>query len=539
MSGKGLIIATDRIYRQKNYTVSLDDDNLSAYIDRNNHRICVINQNTPPHILGELWRYPIVIMTTQRYFRLQLDEIKALTKTRHTIVFDERPYFFDVDTIRITNLNDIASAIADGLPNTINQDDKQQLINQWSSINQSLQDALISNEKQNDSNDGKLQRYFCGYNDLSIDKTLVNDFFSMVDGYIKLLNAYNSSAGKTIGSIKQLMTEGIITSQKKKSKKSDDSYDNSYTVINCNIDKLTNIGAKVIILDGTADISPDYGYPKIFEFINMVDCSAFKRDLSKLTINIVDVDHTSKNSITKSSKVVDDIIDYVKAQPLDYNTVFTYSTIENKFSNDFRNVNHFGNIKGSNEYRNETCICQVGVNRLPDTVYTLYLNAIGQINDGDNNYINNRIYDNITTDGIMSEFLLSDIEQNIYRSKIRYIANTDNVTYMLILNAKLYPTLISMLTSRYEKLGARVNIIATPDNIVRRKKLERQHKEKTAYQLFDEWLSKQKVVRTVKAQTLKDEIGITKEQFRNINKLPQFTKYVRQSDKKGYYTIIV
>ena len=177
------------------------------------------------------------------------------------------------------------------------------------------------------------------------------------------------------------------------------------------------IGAKVFVLDGTADISPEYR----LKCIQMVNCSRFKRDLSKLTINIVNV-NTSKDRLLKNdektNKLIQTIIDYIKALPLNIDTVFTYQAIENEFIKDFANVAHLGDIKGRNDFRIVNNICQVGLNRMSELLYYLYANEIGMFNDTDKSLIK-RIYDKTTIDEIRCKMILADIEQNLYRCKIR------------------------------------------------------------------------------------------------------------------------
>lgn len=95
------------------------------------------------------------------------------------------------------------------------------------------------------------------------------------------------------------------------------------------------------------------------------------------------------------------------------------------------------------------------MNRLPDLTYLLYANAIGQINDNDNSLVN-RIYDSQTIDRIMYRQILADIEQNMFRSKIRNIDNEDHVTYTMFFDVKQYRPLIEMMQSRYGKQAHRL-----------------------------------------------------------------------------------
>lgn len=69
----------------------------------------------------------------------------------------------------------------------------------------------------------------------------------------------------------------------------------------------------------------------------------------ELTYNriILQCKHEQKQTIqngNKTDNLIKSIIDYIKSQPQNYDTIFTYQTIENKFKDQFKNVNHFGNI---------------------------------------------------------------------------------------------------------------------------------------------------------------------------------------------------
>lgn len=541
----GLIIVTDSVNRLNDYVSDGQNDNLIEYIQRNLHRLSILTGETISEEIKTLNYKPIVLMTTQRYFDLSRDEIINFTSNqkykRSKIVFDEKIYLLESKKLTVKSLNDISTALKEGLDNTVNPIDKEWLIEQYDTFNAKLQQRLNDNERENNNtNSFRREVYFdAGGLKLSEDDSR---FYALIESKEnnRKLRKYDAEALKNLKAIGKLVMNGAITSQKIKSKKSNQEYKNYFTVVTNNIDKLIDIGAKVFVLDGTADISPEYR----LKYVKIINCSQFNRDLSKLTINIVNV-NTSKDKLTRKSdktkEYIKTIINYITAQPLNINTVFTYQSIENKFKGKFDNIEHFGNIKGSNKYRDINNICQVGLNRWSELIYTLYANEIGICNDSDESIVK-RIYDKETIDNIRCRLILSDIEQNLYRCKIRNNDNTENCTYTLICSTsekteifENYQPLINMIKSRYEPHGAIVNVIDTPIEFKLLKANERQSKNTTGIQKFCIWLKKQPSGRLFKRSDLKNEIALTDSQFKELKKAGILNRL--RTQKQGVYQI--
>lgn len=271
---------------------------------------------------------------------------------------------------------------------------------------------------------------------------------------------------------------------------------------------------------------------------------SLKKDLSKLIINIVDV-NTSKDRLTRkgdqTEHLIQAIIDYIKAQPLNVDTVFTYQAIEKKFKEAFNNVEHFGNIKGSNDYRDVTNICQVGLNRWSELIYMLYANEIGQYNHPDKSF-NHRIYDKETIDNIRCRLILADIEQNLFRCKIRNSDNTEKCTYTLICSTsektgifENYQPLVNMIKARYESSGATVNVIDTPMEFKLLKAKERKTEKETSVQKFSEWLQNQPEGRLFKRADIKGECNMTDSEFKSLKNSGILNNF--KTEKQGVYVV--
>lgn len=531
----GLIVVTDAVERLYSYTTA-QDEQLTEYIQRNIHRISILSSATIATEAKILYTKPIVLMCSQRYFDLSADEIKQITATRKKIVFDEKPYIFDTYKLTIESLNNVDSALKEGLDDTVNQSDKALLVSGWETINTALQTALKENETLN--TDYKREAYF-NFSAFADTKT-AEVFFSLIGKYKPQLRKYNASIIKIIQAVKQLMTEGVITSQKAKYKNSGNSYDNYFTVLINNIDKLTTTDADVFVLDGTSDISPEYD----LNCVKKVDCRKFQPDLRCLTINIVNV-NTSKDRLTKSEDKIDSliktIIEYIKAQPQNINTVFTYKGIADKFKDIFDNVNWFGNIKGTNQYREVCHICQIGLNRYSDLTYMLYANVIGQCNDSNTGFIN-RTYSKETIDSIRCRLILADIEQNLYRCRIRDKDNKENCTYTLICNVdernrifEGYSPLLDMIKTRYQSLGATIRYINAPTQFKLLKAKERKTHSKTTVQKFEEWYKNQPKGRVFKRADIISECDMNESQFKDLKKTEILKDFA--TDKQGIYKV--
>ncbi len=531
----GLIVVTDEVERLNSYT-SAQNEQLTEYIRRNLHRISILSSATIADEAKVLSQKPIVLMCTQRYFDLSIDEIKQYTSTRKKIVFDEKPYIFDARKLTIEALNNVDSTLKTGLDDTVDQSDKELLVSGWETISTALQKALKINEVLN--TDYKREEYFNF--SAFVDVKTAEAFFSLIGKYKPQLRRYNAGITKTIDAIKQLMTEGVITSQKAKYKNSGNSYDNYFTVLINNIHKLTVTDAAVFVLDGTSDISPEYD----LNCVQKIDCRKFQPDLRCLTINIVNV-NTSKDRLTKSGDKTDSliktIIEYIKSQPQNINTVFTYKGIADRFKDVFDNVNWFGNIKGTNQYREVCHICQVGLNRYPDLTYMLYANAIGQCNDSNTGFTN-RTYSKETIDSIRCRLILADIEQNLYRCKIRSGDNKENCTYTLICNVdersrifEAYSPLLDMIKARYKSLGATVRYIDAPAQFKLLKAKERKTQNKTTVQKFEKWYKNQPKGRIFKRADIMSECNMNESQFKDLKKTDILKNFA--TDKQGIYKV--
>lgn len=110
-----LMVVTDQISNLKEY---VSTDELAEYINRNQSKLTLLTSDNIGSELKTLHLKNIVLMTTQRYFNLTVDEIRELTKNRKIIIFDEKPYFNEQIKINIKTFNDVDTALHNALDNT-------------------------------------------------------------------------------------------------------------------------------------------------------------------------------------------------------------------------------------------------------------------------------------------------------------------------------------------------------------------------------------------------------------------------------------
>ena len=519
-----LIIITDQISNLKDY---IEVDELSEYINRNQDKFTLLTSDNIGTELKTLYLKNIVLMTTQRYFNSTVEEIKELTKNRKIIIFDEKPYFNEQFKITIKTFNDIDTALHIALDNTIEPLNKEWLVSQWELLRAKFQAIIREYEQQNIN--GKLETWHYKENDAISD----NDerFINLINQYRLNLQKYDINSYKNILAIIQIVYEGAtFTSYKVKSRAKEQKYENYFTVLMDNKTKLTNTGAKIYILDGTSDISPEY---KI-SYVNLIDCSKFLLPLNKLIINCINLS-TSRTRFDKAdkNKYIECIADYIKSLPDKCDAVFTYQKIETMLKKHFDNVNHFGNIKGKNDYRDKTNIVQIGLNRYSDLAYILQA-SYNQLEKYNGQKVT--IAASYTkVENVMYNTILADLEQNLYRTKIRNVDNIDTVTYTIFFNTNQYSRLIELLKIRYGTYGATINVIDTPLEFKLFKADERKKEKETSIQKFNKWLKSQPKGRVFRRADIKKECNITDADFKSLKNSGILNNF--KTEKQGVYIV--
>ena len=492
----------------------------------------------------------ILFMTTQRYFAMSAEEISAFLPwdggRRSKIIIDEKAQTLTQTNINLKNLNDIDTALVNGIDN-LYPDDKAWCISEWRNFRQHLETVMDTYETMCK---GRLEVW---HKDSRCCITANDErFYAFLEKYSAELKRKNQLFFSDLKAIHQIITDGaIFHCQKrgnKKSASSGEKYDKSFSVIRDNSSTLNQFKtADVFILDATADITPDYQFP----YIEIIKDKKFDTDLSNLTIEIIDV-QTSKTAIAtntaKAKGYIAGIKSIIAKEAVNHKTaIFTYSEIENQFSS-LGMTGHFGRLHGSNEYRQCDCIAHVGLNRAPHINYFLLDAMVSPYNDLEEikklppleqiPRLDNWLKPNglIAKGETMMKSLLVDFEQNIFRSAIRNRTGTP-VKILLFCDCRTFSSFILRMRGRYTPLGA--TIIETKHPIFSAVKAQNRNKDTNTKKILY-WISAHDDGYIFKTKELYQDTGLDNKKVSKVREKNSGIDnmfHQMETGKKGYYKI--
>jgi len=468
---QGLIIVTDSVERMSEYwnpetENPAYDDALLRFISWNQDKVAVIHSQNYDQMKMRQRYAPVVVLTTQRYFGLTPERIKEFLRwekgTRPLIIFDEAPYLSTERDVTPATINTVASALRMCIEATDEEsrDVKQTAIALWEEIRSMLLGVMDKLEYT-----PELQYAFIPGKE---DDTFAN-FLTYVQEHRSELDTNTVKIVQMVEDVMRLLQGWGVYSHRNAAKSG--KYESKFTVHVDYRELLTELGAKVIILDGTADISPMYGE----DYIHMLPTRSYSKSLSYLTIKLCDLPTGESDLRSNPLETAKMIRAYLAAATNnDRNLViFSSEKMETAFRNsghDKEHTGHFNNIKGLNTYKTALNIAQVGLNRKPPVDYlTLDLARNEDVrtqliadteSEGFIVAMNNarKTLDyNVDT---MTRHVLADMEQNLYRGVIRNAANTTPYTYYVFFEHQAYESLIVMIKKRYEVLGAKVEFVS-------------------------------------------------------------------------------
>ena len=207
-------------------------------------------------------------------------------------------------------------------------------------------------------------------------------------------------------------------------------------------------------------------------------------------------------------------------------------------------------MKGTNKYRECTQMAHIGLNRFSDIGYlqiylALYpevyqhiqdkldcsksiLNKLLEMEYG--NFTNKRMY------RLMYSKLLVDVEQNIFRTKLRNYNNKDRVYIYLFYNSNTYAELNNSLAKRLS-----INEITSdvPPEILKHKILSRDNEKPSVAQRIVSWFSENEGYGEIKTGDLLKQIGITNNQLCSARRDNISLKNLMDSKKtkRGIYKV--
>ncbi len=534
--GEGLIIVTDSVERMKEYWKPdtrnpAFDDVLLNFIKRHEKQVAVMNRDNYESMRKQQWHKPVVVLTTQRYFSWTPERVKDLLRweggTRPVIIFDEAPYLSVERGVTAATINKVAAALRMGIEATddASREAKEWAITFWEDLRAKLlskmdeleympdlQYACIAGEK-NDGLDAFLAYVHENRSKLDTDKDRIVD---MVEDVVRLLKDWGVYSHRGSAQSGQ--------------------YESKYTVHVDHRDLVTGLDAKVIVLDGTATVSPMYNE----DYVYMNPTRDFIRSLAYLTIRICDVPTGESELRGNAGETAKMICGYLaQATGVDHDLViFSSKKMEESFRAagfDKEYTGHFNNIKGLNSYSRAVNIAQVGLNRKPPIEYlTLDLAR--------NDDVREQLITDTAAEGYiaamdkarealdyscetMTRHVLADMEQNMYRGVIRNAANTKPYTYYVFFAHDQYQQLIEMICERYEPLGAKVELVSRDEVEAYRP----QGTEAVRAAMIEEWLAHWDGT-AIRQKDVYKKLGMERPEFNNALASPAGTRVKARID---------
>lgn len=509
--GDGFVIVTDMLDRFLDYE---EDDNLEGYYYQMRHD----KEEDFQKQLAEQDDYPILLMSTQKYFKLKENERDFIFRwkygLRKTVIFDEKPLFYTVNEIDKEFINDIDNEIG-----KISETEDKNFLN---SEIKYLKD-YFENEWYKLSSKFNKDAY-CYWKGTRTNMS-TND-----DKFISLINKYLSQESKDKAiTLKDILENGAIFINKKNINASDSR--RLFFTIGDNKEGfyLGQDKAKFWVFDATADLDIEYER----DYINMINVEHTKD--YKVNIRNIDV-RTSKNNIrNKDNRGM--LNNYITSKYNKENTLIaSYKEGIGGLAFGFDKKDYFGGMKGVNDYRECTSMVQIGLNRYSDVGYLqIYLSLHPEVY----NYIKNNPsaseevlenllelergnFTNEEMNHIMYSKLAVDTEQNIFRTKIRNYSNTDTINIDLLYNKKTYNKLNAILAERLGIDEIKVNI---PIEILEYDILSRRNKKESHAQKIVRWFKENEGYGEITTEELLELNGITNEQF----------KYAKRGNKSLIY----
>lgn len=529
----GAIIITDSIERLENiarykglenrcYLMKFDKEDTES-----NCRIQFKKQVEQQH------EYPILLMTTQKYFSLQEKDREFIYTwekgNRKICIIDEKPILFSEETIDEKYLSTIRIA----LHKCYEGDEKKYLLDTFDKIYSDL--------------DYIRKTYSAEYEVMWLKKSKTTLLLNTDEDnrFFKILsdNVSRSIYYKVQG-LKRIYSEGCLFVSKKNKQQ-----DNirQFIVMNDNSDKFDTEKCKYFILDATAMFDMDYLIDQdTFNYIDIDD----KKDIKDITIHHIPF-NTSQNSLQKKDRI-ETISGWINNKFKKEVFVVTYgkkSGIYQQFNKllETDTLAYFGSIKGKNDWQNNNTMIHIGFNRQSDVVYLInYIHLFGMIDEWNDMetflvasevdrllYMDSGLFIDEDMNDIMRSKILVDTEQNIMRIKCRNFSN-EEMCNVYIIASEYYSGYINRVAS---KLNACV-VEEFPDDFCEYKIMSRNTsdgKQSNAQKILH-WINNVWDGKEIKTKDMLEQIGISKSQFSNAKKNIHIkTTLNNYTIKKGYY----
>lgn len=540
LEGYGAIFITDNIERL-NKTYNYGDLSNFAYLMKYKEgEIEYENKKTFGKQIAEQYNFPILLMTTQKYFKMSKEERKVLYKwrggTRELCLIDEKPYL--IQSVAITEK--YLSKIRIALEEVKKCDDKTYLLNTWKIIYNELdiiRDRMASTYTTMWLKNSKKSLLFSEDED--------KKFFDVLSKYV------TTSIYEDIVRLRDIYTNGCLFISSD-SKETDNS--RQFILSYNNMDKFDTDKCKYYILDATSKFDIDYLLDKkVLKYMSIDDEKADK----DIRVNMIPFSTSQKKLKLIGEYSNTDVIGGWVNKSFDNNVLVACNRgnngiIYNRFDNilNTQNIEYFGNIKGKNEYESLKEMVHIGFNRFSDIAYletyiVLYdmANKFNNSNDVDileeiNTLLNSEKghFTDLNMRAIFRSKCIVDTVQNVMRIKCRHFTNTDKCTIWII-TSSLYKDVVKRVVNN---IGAEFFIL-TPNEFEEAKTMSRkpnEGKEMTNPQKIKTYLNGISKGTVLKMADIIAGSGCNRNAVKNaIKKNPELNKWFSEhkGEKRGQY----
>lgn len=469
----------------------------------------------------EQFKYPILLISTQRYFKMSKEEREFMytwAKGKREVAFiDEKPILTSEDVVDERFLSEIKVS----LHNCLEGEDKNYLLDTFEKIYSDLDYIRKNYSSQYDTMWVKKSK-----ETLLINSDADKKFFSVLE------NNVSRYIFEKVKVIHRIYSEGCLFVNKK-----DKDQDNTrqFIVLNDNSDKFDIDKCKYHILDATSYFDIDYTIKKdLFKYIEIDD----KKEKSDINIHHIPFS-ASQRTFKNKPEAIEATCKWINNTCGEDVFVSTYGKkkgLYQKFINELntKEVAYYGAIKGKNNWKDKSCMVHIGFNRQADTVYLLTYLYIDKKrkhkfnwNEESDEKIKEKIdillevhseglekgmFKDILMSNIMRSKIVVDSEQNIMRIKCRHFSNED-ICNVFIIAGKTYINYVKMLC---ERLNATYMYYDTlPIEFEEYKILNRETEDnrETIPQKILNWINNTWNGEEIRTKSMLAEIGISQKQF--------------------------
>lgn len=535
--GYGAIFITDSVrgledvYSYKNlnqytYLLKYDGDNIES-----------LNKKSFKEQIQDQYKFPIIMITTQRYFKMTQEERNILYKwaygTREVCIFDEKPYL--TETIEVSE--EYLANIRISLEKIRKCEDKTKILDSWKKIYDDL-DYIRDNmsEKYN------TMWFKNSKNTLLFNVDEDKKFFNLLEKYV------TSKIFDDVVKLKDIYSNGCLFIS---SNNIDTDNSRKFVLINDNMDKFDLNKCQYYIFDATAKFDIDYTIDDSINYLNIDD----KKDKKDIMVTLIpystsqkrlkesDGEYSHINTICKWIKTIkDDVL-------VECNRG-SNGIIYNRFLKELNNVEYFGNIKGKNNYAEFNNCVQVGFNRASDVVYLETFIALTnkgkEWNTMEESSIDKEIEVLLSTEkgkfksvmmlGIFRSKCIVDTVQNIMRIKCRNFSNTEPCNIYIITNDNYKDIVLRIVDIIGADFKTELPHIFEESKIMSRKPIE--GKELTNPQKIAKYIGGLEKGTIIKTKDIYNATGLNNKQFEKAKKNDMISKwFTEHTVKKGQYII--